>query len=145
MVMKKNVLAKNLSQSILNSITRYMAILLIIAAIMNIIGVNRASKDEAAFKNALIALLFGIAANILVSVFSNNSAINSIGKAAANVRLYQFAAAAHEAVRPECAGGRTAGDDMRSGVQDFRRAARQAAPAHRVRQELRRAKACVFS
>lgn len=61
------------------------AILLIIAAIMNIIGVNRASKDEAAFKNALIALLFGIAANILVSVFSNNSAINSIGKAAANV------------------------------------------------------------
>lgn len=60
-------------------------LLMIIAAIMNIIGVNRASKDEAAFKNALIALLFGIAANILVSAFSENAAINSIGKAAVNV------------------------------------------------------------
>ena len=61
------------------------AFLLIIAAIMNIVGVNRASKDESAFRNALIALLFGIAANILVSAFSNNPTINSIGKAAANV------------------------------------------------------------
>ena len=58
------------------------AVLLIIAAIMNIIGVSRASKDEAAFKNALIALLFGIAANILVSAFSNNPTVSSIGKAA---------------------------------------------------------------
>ena len=61
------------------------AVLLIIAAIMNIIGVSRASKDEAAFKNALIALLFGIAANILVSAFSNNPTVSSIGKAATNV------------------------------------------------------------
>lgn len=61
------------------------AVLMIIAAIMNIIGVNRASKDESAFKNALIALLFGIAANILVSAFSKDPTINSIGKAAANV------------------------------------------------------------
>jgi len=61
------------------------AVLMIIAAIMNIIGVNRASKDEAAFKNALIALLFGIAANILTSAFSNNPTISSIGKTLANV------------------------------------------------------------
>ena len=60
------------------------AILMIIAAIMNIVGVNRASKDEAAFKNALIALLFGIAANIVVSAF-NDPTVNSIGKAAVNV------------------------------------------------------------
>ena len=61
------------------------AVLMIIAEIMNIIGVNRASKDESAFKNALIALLFGIAANILVSAFSNNPTVSSIGKTLANV------------------------------------------------------------
>ena len=61
------------------------AVLMIVAAIMNIIGVNRASKDESAFKNALIALLFGIAANILVSACSNNSTISSIGKTLENV------------------------------------------------------------
>ena len=61
------------------------AILMIIAAIMNIVGVSRALKDESAFKNALIALLCGIAANILVSAFSNNPTINNIGKAMVNV------------------------------------------------------------
>ena len=60
-------------------------VLMIIAAVMNIVGVNRASKDEPAFKNALIALLFGIAADILVSTFSNNQTIISIGKVLANV------------------------------------------------------------
>ena len=60
-------------------------VLMIIAAVMNIVGVNRASKDEPAFKNALIALLFGIAADILVSTFSNNQTISSIGKTLANV------------------------------------------------------------
>ena len=60
------------------------AVLMIIAAVMNIIGVNRASRDESAFKNALIALLFGIAANILMSAFSNNPTISSIGRALAN-------------------------------------------------------------
>ena len=61
------------------------AVLMIIAAIMNIIGVSRALKDESAFKNALIALLCGIAANILVSAFSNNPTISNIGKAIVNV------------------------------------------------------------
>ena len=61
------------------------AVLMIIAAIMNIIGVNRASKDESAFKNALIALLFGIAANILVSACGENTMISSIGKTLVNV------------------------------------------------------------
>lgn len=61
------------------------AVLMIIAAIMNIVGVSRALKDESAFKNALIALLCGIAANILVSAFSNNPTINNIGKAMVNV------------------------------------------------------------
>jgi hypothetical protein len=60
------------------------AILMIVAEIMNIIGVSRASRDEPAFKNALVALLFGIAANILVSAF-NDPTVNSISKAAVNI------------------------------------------------------------
>lgn len=61
------------------------AILMIVASILNIIGVNRAANDEAAFKNALIALLAGIAANIVVSAFSGNATISSIGKTVSNV------------------------------------------------------------
>ena len=60
-------------------------ILLIIAAIMNIIGVNRASKDEAAFKNALIALLVGILASVISSAFSGNATVTSLCKAVNNV------------------------------------------------------------
>lgn len=61
------------------------AILMIVGAIMDILGVNRASKDEDAFKNALIALCVGILANILISAFSSNPIVSSIGKAAATV------------------------------------------------------------
>ena len=61
------------------------ALLMIVASIMNIIGVNRASKDEPAFKNALIALLVGIVANIVVSAFSGNPTVSSIGKTINNL------------------------------------------------------------
>ncbi|MBR0220023.1 MAG: hypothetical protein IJQ33_12550 [Clostridia bacterium] len=61
------------------------ALLMIIASFLNIIGVNRTSKDEPAFKNALIALLVGIVANIVVSAFSGNSTVSSIGKTVNNV------------------------------------------------------------
>ena len=61
------------------------ALLMIIASILNIIGVNRAAKDESAFKNALVALLIGIAANILVSAFSGDATVSSIGKTISNV------------------------------------------------------------
>ena len=60
-------------------------ILLIVGAVMNIVGVSRASRDEPVFRNALTALLFGIAANILVSAFSYDPVINSIGKTAVNI------------------------------------------------------------
>lgn len=61
------------------------AVLMIVASILNIIGVNRAAEDESAFKNALIALLAGIAANIVVSAFGGNATISSIGKSFSNV------------------------------------------------------------
>lgn len=54
-------------------------ILLIIAAIINIVGVSRASKDEGAFKNALIALCVGIIANIVVSSAGQNSFLGGLG------------------------------------------------------------------
>ena len=56
------------------------AVLAIIAIVLNISGVSRASKDEAAFKNALIVLGVGFAANLLITIFSKNQTISSIGK-----------------------------------------------------------------
>ena len=61
------------------------AILMIVGAIMNIFGVNRAPKNEDAFKNALIALCVGILSNILISAFSSNPAVSNIGKAVTTV------------------------------------------------------------
>ena len=49
------------------------AAIMIIAEIMNIVGVNRASKDEEAFKKALIALVVGIVANVLMIYSSEKS------------------------------------------------------------------------
>ena len=54
-------------------------VLMIIAFILKILGVNRASKDEQAFKTAFTVLIVGIAANILVSVFNSNDLIGAIG------------------------------------------------------------------
>ncbi len=56
-----------------------LAILTIIAFIINITGVNLASKDEGAFKYALIALIVGIAANIVISAFSSDSFLSNLG------------------------------------------------------------------
>ena len=55
------------------------AILMIVAFIVNITGVSSAAKDDTGFKNALIALVVGILANIVISAFSNNEIITGIG------------------------------------------------------------------
>ena len=60
-------------------------VLMIVAEIMNIIGVNRASKDEPAFKNALVALLVGIVANIVMAAFSSNATVSGMGKSVGNI------------------------------------------------------------
>lgn len=61
------------------------AVLAIIAVVLNISGVTRASKDEAAFKNALIVLGVEFAANLLITIFSKNQAINGISKTVTTV------------------------------------------------------------
>ena len=49
------------------------AVLLIIAFIMNIVGVKRASLDEPAFKTAFYVLIIGIIAGIVMGAFQSNS------------------------------------------------------------------------
>lgn len=53
-------------------------ILLIIAFILNIVGVNNASKDEVKFKNAFIWLIAGIVAALAQSIFANNELLSSL-------------------------------------------------------------------
>ena len=60
-------------------------VIAVIAVVLNVSGVTRASKDEAAFKSALIALGVGFAANLLITIFSKNQTIGSIGKTVATV------------------------------------------------------------
>ena len=55
-------------------------VIAVIAVVLNVSGVTRASKDEAAFKSALIALGVGFAANLLITIFSKNQTVSGIGK-----------------------------------------------------------------
>ena len=55
------------------------SVIMIAGDILTIVGVNRASKDEPAFKQALVALIVGIGANLLVSSFSENALLSSLG------------------------------------------------------------------
>ena len=54
------------------------AVLMIVAEILNIVGVNRASKDESAFKKALIVLLVGIVANVVMCTYDDNKVVSDI-------------------------------------------------------------------
>ena len=60
-------------------------ILMIVASVINIIGVSKASRDEASFKKALIALFVGIAANALVTSSSSNSLLGDLGGLVGNI------------------------------------------------------------
>lgn len=53
-------------------------VLSIIAFIFKLIGVNKASKDEPAFKIAFYMILAGIAVSVLTGIFSSNSTVSSI-------------------------------------------------------------------
>lgn len=54
------------------------AVILIIAFIMQIIGVNRAAIDEPAFKTALYLIIAGIVISLLSSFFGNNATVQAI-------------------------------------------------------------------
>lgn len=53
-------------------------VLSIIAFIFKLIGVNKASKDEPAFKIAFYMILAGIVVSVLTGIFSSNSTVSSI-------------------------------------------------------------------
>ncbi len=55
------------------------AILFIISFVLKIVGINRAARDEGAFKNALIAVVVGIAASILVGLTKNDTFMHGLG------------------------------------------------------------------
>ena len=61
------------------------AVLAIIAFIMNISGVNRAAKDEQAFKSALYALLIGIVASAVVGGFSSNGVVSGLANTVSTI------------------------------------------------------------
>ena len=54
------------------------AVLFVVSYIMNIVGINRASKDEAAFKNALYVVLAGIVVSIVGSFFKEGTFMNGL-------------------------------------------------------------------
>ncbi len=54
------------------------AIIILIAGIMSLVGIINASKDDGAFKAALIAILIGVCASIVSGIFSQNSTVQSI-------------------------------------------------------------------
>ena len=60
-------------------------VLMIIAFIMKIGGVNRASKDEPAFKKAMTLLIIGIAASIVTGAFSSSPVVSSLGSFVSNI------------------------------------------------------------
>ena len=61
------------------------AIISLISFIMNIIGINNASKDEPSFKTAFYCVLVGIVASIVAGIFSGNSVVNAIFTLVGNI------------------------------------------------------------
>lgn len=54
------------------------AVIALISAIMSLVGIINASKDEGAFKAALIAILVYAIAAIVAAIFSQNSTVQTI-------------------------------------------------------------------
>ena len=54
------------------------AVLLLIAFILDLLGLSRASRDEKSFKNALLLTLAGIVLSVVSGAFANNATINGI-------------------------------------------------------------------
>ena len=62
-----------------------MAVLLIIAFIMNIGGLNKAKLDEENFKNALYAVLVGIVASALLGLAKEGSTLKDLGNTVSSI------------------------------------------------------------
>lgn len=61
------------------------AVLVIIAGILALIGLIQASKDEVAFKTALIATIISLVAAVIMGIFSRYSVVQSICQCIQNI------------------------------------------------------------
>ena len=61
------------------------AILLLVAWIVQLVGVIQASRDEDAFKAVLYLIIFAIIVSIVSAVFSNNETVSNIANIASDV------------------------------------------------------------
>ena len=60
-------------------------VLSIISFILNLVGLNKAGKDESAFKTGFLFAVLGIVASVLASAFSKNALLNSIASSVGKV------------------------------------------------------------
>lgn len=61
------------------------AVLILIGSIMTLVGIIQASKDEGAFKTALIAIIVSLVAAVIAGIFSSNGLVQSICQIIQNV------------------------------------------------------------
>lgn len=61
------------------------AVLILIGSIMTLVGIIQASKDEGAFKTALIAIIVNLVAAVIAGIFSSNGLVQSICQIIQNV------------------------------------------------------------
>lgn len=61
------------------------AVLILIGSIMTLVGIIQASKDEGAFKTALIAIIVSLIAAVIAGIFSTNGLVQSICQIIQNV------------------------------------------------------------
>ena len=65
-----------------------VAVLLVIAFIMNILGLNKAKPDEANFKNALYCVFIGIIASIVLGAAKDGSFLKSLGDTVSKIASF---------------------------------------------------------
>ena len=61
------------------------AVLILIGSIMTLVGIIQASRDEGAFKTALIAIIVSLVAAVIAGIFSSNGLVQSICQIIQNV------------------------------------------------------------
>ena len=61
------------------------AVLVMIGSIMTLVGVIQASRDEGAFKTALIAIIISLVAAVIAAIFSSSGVVQSICQIIQNV------------------------------------------------------------
>ena len=61
------------------------AVLSLISFILNIVGVNKASKDEAAFKSAFYVIIVGIIASVVMGLGNSGGILDEIGQTVSNI------------------------------------------------------------